>query len=44
MTSQGYQSSHDAGFGDEVLVIDNSVGCPTEEVYEKWLNAVLKKK
>jgi hypothetical protein len=36
--------SHDAGFGDEVLVIDNSVGCPTEEVYEKWLNAVLKKK
>jgi hypothetical protein len=27
--------SHDAGFGDEVLVIDNSVGCPTEEVYEK---------
>lgn len=35
--------SHDAGFGDEVLVIDNSVGCPTEEVYEKWLNAMLEK-
>ena len=35
--------SHDAGFGDEVLVIDNSVGCPTEEVYEKWLNTVLEK-
>jgi hypothetical protein len=29
--------------GDEVLVIDNSVGCPTEEVYEKWLNTVLEK-
>jgi hypothetical protein len=25
------------------LVIDNSVGCPTEEVYEKWLNAALEK-
>jgi hypothetical protein len=35
--------SHDAGFGDEVSVIDNSVGCPTEEVYEKWLNTVLEK-
>jgi len=35
--------SHDAGFGDEVLVIDNSFGCPTEEVYEKWLNTVLEK-
>ena len=35
--------SHDAGFGDEVLVLDNSVGCPTEEVYEKWLNTVLEK-
>jgi hypothetical protein len=36
-------NSHDAGFGDEVLVIDNSVGCPTEEVYEKWLNTMLEK-
>ena len=35
--------SHDAGFGDEVLVIDNSFGCPTEEVYEKWLNMVVEK-
>ena len=35
--------SHDAGFGDEVLIIDNAVGCPTEEVYEKWLNTVLEK-
>jgi hypothetical protein len=35
--------SHDASFGDEVLVIDNSVGCPTEDVYEKWLNTVLEK-
>jgi hypothetical protein len=35
--------SHDAGFGDEVLVIDNSVGCPSEEVFEKWLNTVLEK-
>ena len=35
--------SDDAGFGDEVLVIDNSVGCPTEEVYEKWLNMVVEK-
>src|SRR6266699_830454 len=33
--------SHEAGFGDEVLVTANSVGCPTEEVYEKWLNTVL---
>ena len=33
--------SHEASFGDEVLVTDNSVGCPTEEVYEKWLNTVL---
>jgi hypothetical protein len=41
MTSQ--PKSHDASFGDEVLVIDNSVGCPTEEVYEKWLNTVLEK-
>ena len=35
--------SRDASFGDEVLVLDNSVGCPTEEVYEKWLNTVLEK-
>ena len=35
--------SHDAGFGDEVLVIDNSVGCPSEEVYKKGLNTVLEK-
>src|SRR5215813_261498 len=35
--------SHAAGFGDEVLVIDNSVGCPTEEVYENWLNTALEK-
>jgi hypothetical protein len=34
-------TSHEASFGDEVLVTDNSVGCPTEEVYEKWLNTVL---
>jgi hypothetical protein len=33
----------EASFGDEVLVTDNSVGCPTEEVYEKWLNTVLEK-
>jgi hypothetical protein len=37
------RKSHDAGFGDEVLVIDNSVGCPTEEVYENWLNTALEK-
>jgi len=35
--------SSEASFGDEVLVTDNSVGCPTEEVYEKWLNRVLEK-
>jgi hypothetical protein len=33
--------SHQASFDDEVLVTDNSVGCPTEEVYEKWLNTML---
>jgi hypothetical protein len=33
--------SHDASFGDEVLVADNSVGCPTEEIYERWLNTAL---
>jgi hypothetical protein len=33
----------EASFGDEVLITDNSVGCPTEEVYEKWLNTVLEK-
>jgi hypothetical protein len=35
--------SHEANFGDEVVVTDNSVGCPTEEVYEKWLNSMLEK-
>jgi hypothetical protein len=35
--------SHDASFGDEVLVIDSSFGCPTEEIYERWLNTVLEK-
>jgi len=35
--------SRDASFGDEVLVADNSVGCPTEEAYERWLNTTLEK-
>ena len=35
--------SRDASFGDEVLVADNSVGCPTEQVYEEWLKSALEK-
>ena len=35
--------SRDASFGDEVLVADNSVGCPTDEAYERWLNTTLEK-
>ena len=35
--------SRDASFGDKVLVADNSVGCPTEQVYEKWLKSALEK-
>ena len=35
--------SHEANFGDEVVVAGNSVGCPTEEVFEKWLNTTLEK-
>jgi hypothetical protein len=35
--------SHEANFGDEVVVAGNSVGCPTEEVLEKWLNTTLEK-
>jgi len=35
--------SHEANFGDEVVVAGNSVGCPTEEVFENWLNTMLEK-
>jgi hypothetical protein len=35
--------SQEANFGDEVVVTGNSVGCPTEEVYERWLNTSLEK-
>jgi len=35
--------SHEANFGDEVLVTGDSVGCPTEETYQKWLNTMLEK-
>ena len=34
--------SRDASFGDEVLVADNSVGCPTEQVYEECLKSALR--
>jgi hypothetical protein len=40
---QRLPKSRDASFGDEVLVADNSVGCPTEEIYERWLNTALEK-
>ena len=43
MTKPRLPKSRDASFGDEVLVADNSVGCPTEEAYERWLNTVLEK-
>lgn len=35
--------SREANFRDEVVVTGNSVGCPTEEVFEKWLNTTLEK-
>ena len=40
---QRLPKSRDASFGDEVLVADNSVGHPTEEIYERWLNTALEK-